>query len=168
MSKYAMVENGVVLGVVGASVPQPNTIEAPDNVSPGWLYDGETFTQPPEPQQAAKPRVVIVGLMIDGVTPVPLASRVILIAGQSLGVTVNITIDGQALPITDDFAVPISRVHGDVDQTVRASFVDGVAQMLVPFDRSGEYAVTEEWLNYHLPPEQQMDFDSFYISVTRT
>ena len=53
---YVYIQNGVV--VDKAQIPpekvfyQPYAsqfIEAPDEVTHGWLYDGTTFTAPPEP-----------------------------------------------------------------------------------------------------------------------
>lgn len=48
--RYAIVSQGVVANVVVAT-PEVATrngwIAAPDNVGPGWLYDGSVFSAPP-------------------------------------------------------------------------------------------------------------------------
>lgn len=162
MSNYAHIVAGVVAGIIESEVPQPGTVEAPEGATIGWLYDGEQFTAP-APQQVVE--VVITGLAINGTQQINLARRVVISAGQSLGVTAQIRLGGQVLQITDSFAVPISRVRGDVDQTVDVQFINGAAAFIVQFPRSGEYAVLPEWLNMHLPADQQMAFEPFYISV---
>lgn len=112
-----------------------------------------------------KPRVAIIGLAVDSVAKA-LANRVIIEVGEVLDVTVRFEMGGQLLPVNDSFAVPISKVREGVEQTKRANFVDGVATMSVTFERSGEFAVLPEWLNLHLPADQQVEFEPFYISVT--
>lgn len=124
------------------------------------------LVRPMEFKRPERRKVVITGLSIGGVQQLTLNPRVVISAGQSLHVQTRITIGGQTDDISDYFAVPICRVRGDVDQTVKAHFVNGVAQIIVNFPRSGEYAVLPEWLNMHLPDDQQMDIEPFYISVT--
>lgn len=163
MSRYAIIQNGIVINTVTADEPQDIDWIESGSAMIGDLYDGEQFTAP-EPQQVVE--VVITGLAINGTQQISLRNRVVLSAGQSLGVTAQIRLGGQVLQITDSFAVPISRVRGDVDQTVDVQFVNGAAAFAVQFPRSGEYAVLPEWLNMHLPADQQMAFEPFYISVT--
>jgi hypothetical protein len=111
-------------------------------------------------------RVKITGLMQGGVTPVPVARRVSVPQNGSLGVTARLeTADGQLIPLTDSFNVPIFQVGGIVEKTVRANFVDGITQLLVNFPKSGEYVVTQEGLNLHLPEESKLDFENLFISV---
>lgn len=58
MKKYAMISDGVVINVVewdedGTWDPvAAGAIPCPDNVSVGWLYDGEVFTDPNALSQA--------------------------------------------------------------------------------------------------------------------
>ncbi len=158
-------ENRIVVGVYFLAEKIDRTYYIfSDTAQIGWLYDGQDFTPPPE--QQPKPKVVITGLEVSG-TPATVSSRIIINAGQALTVSASLMAGETVLPVTDTFAMPISRVRGDVDQTVRVDFVNGSANFTVNFPRSGEYAVLPEWLNMHLPPEQQMDFEAFYISVTK-
>jgi hypothetical protein len=124
------------------------------------IAPGAVFGEPERPQ------VKITALTKNGAS-IPLTGRVVIKAGQSISVSAQIELNGQVIPVSDTFAVPVSRVGGDIDQTIEAVFVDGLAQIDVDFPRSGEYAVLAEWLNLHLPPEQQMNFEPFYISVTK-
>lgn len=163
MGRYAIVEDGKVGNVTIAESPLFENWIQSDTAQIGWLYDGQNFTAPP-PEQP-KPKVVIVGLSVGG-NAVALSSRIIISAGQSLSVTARSMAGNTVLPVTDTFAMPISRVRGDVDQTVRVDFVNGEANFAVSFPRSGEYAVLPEWLNMHLPVDQQLEFEPFYISVT--
>lgn len=52
--RVAIIEDGVVANVILAdSATDFGGVECPDAVSPGWAYDGETFSAPvmPEPSQ---------------------------------------------------------------------------------------------------------------------
>lgn len=55
MAAYAVVDNGVVVNTVlwdGKNKWKPEAgvaVLAPEVINIGWLYDGETFTAPPEP-----------------------------------------------------------------------------------------------------------------------
>ena len=56
--KHAYIENNVVIEVARVDpfgIFQPayaeQFIDAPDDVAPGWLYDGTTFTAPPVPEK---------------------------------------------------------------------------------------------------------------------
>lgn len=162
MNRYAVIKDGAVVNMVVADDPQSHDWVPAGSAAIGWLYDGEQFTAPPTHEQ---PEVVITGLAINGTQQINLARRVVISAGQSLGVTAQIRRGGQVLQITDSFAVPVSRVRGDVDQTIDVQFINGAAAFIVQFPRSGEYAVLPEWLNMHLPADQQMAFEPFYISV---
>lgn len=159
MANFAIIENGKVTNIaVADSALAENWVQS-DIARVGWLYDGSAFSAPLQPE------VVITSLSVSG-QQTPLSSRVILSAGQSVAVTARIEAGGLVLPKTDRFAVPICRVRGDVDQTVNVQFYGGVAEFSVQFPRSGEYAVLPEWLNMHLPADQQLAFQPFYISVT--
>lgn len=136
----------------------------------GQLYRMESGGRSVETYWSAplQPRnkVKITGLMKNGLEPIPLASRVIISKGQSLGVTTRFeNADGVLLPLTDVFGLPIYELGGGVNKTIEASFFNGVAQLLVQFYESGEYVVTEDGLNLHLPEENKLSFESFYITV---
>lgn len=85
-----------------------------------------------------------------------------------LGVTARFeTESGELIQLNDVFAVPIYQVGGVVDQSVGANFIDGIAQLMVTFSKSGEYVVNEHGLNMHLPEGSKLSFDDLYISVIR-
>lgn len=52
VGRYAIIENGRVANI---AVAEPDYaaargwLELPHGVGPGWLYDGQTFSSPPEP-----------------------------------------------------------------------------------------------------------------------
>ncbi|HDT5217313.1 TPA: hypothetical protein RCG95_000027 [Enterobacter roggenkampii] len=56
-SRYAVVKDGLVINIVswdGISDWSPDdgvAVACPEDVSPGWLYDGDTFTNPDEPPE---------------------------------------------------------------------------------------------------------------------
>jgi hypothetical protein len=59
---WALIKNGVVVDRYRVHPTSILTeeyaagfIEAPDDVDHGWLFDGETFTSPPEPEPAPAP-----------------------------------------------------------------------------------------------------------------
>lgn len=165
MAKYAIIENGVVVNIaVSESAQDENWIES-ENAGIGWLYDGEVFSAPPDNRRH---QVKITGLMKNGITPMPLSSRAIINQRESLGVTARFqTANGELLLINDTFGMPIYQLGGVVDQTVAVQFYDGTAQILVDFEKSGEYVVTADGLNLHLPDSQKLDFETFYISVLK-
>lgn len=124
----------------------------------------ETYWSAPQPRNQVK----ITGIMKNGTLPMPLANRAVIKEGESLGVTARFqTASGELLQVTDLYGMPIYQLGGIVAQTVGVQFYDGTAQILVSFPDSGEYVVTAEGLNLHLPEGSKIDFDSFYISVLK-
>lgn len=164
--RYSIVVDGVVINTAVADEPLSDNWVQSDTANIGWLYDGEDFTPPSAPAEPV--RVLITGLSINGTQQITPRSRVVLRAGQSLGVVAETRQGGQVVPVTDSFALPIGRVNGAVETTERAEFIGGIANMLIPFPSAGEFEVTQALLNLYLPLEQQMLFDTFNISVTRT
>lgn len=166
--RYAIIQNGKVENIVIAqSAMESNWVLISDGsqVSIGWLYDGETFTAPPDTRPN---QVKITGIMKNGTVPMPLSNRAVIKEGESLGVTARFqTASGDLLQVTDLYGMPIYQLGGIVAQTVGVQFYDGTAQILVSFPGSGEYVVTAEGLNLHLPEGSKIDFDSFYISVLK-
>lgn len=164
---YAIIVNGKVENIViSESALYSNWVELSDqSVGIGWLYDGESFSALPDNRRR---QVKITGLMKNGITPMPLSSRAIIKQSESLGVTARFqTADGELLLVNDTFGMPIYQLGGIVDQTVAIQFYDGTAQILVDFEKSGEYVVTADGLNLHLPESQKLDFETFYISVLK-
>jgi hypothetical protein len=50
VNRYAVIEAGVVANVAVAEEPfADNWMLCPDQVGPGWLYDGSEFSPPPPP-----------------------------------------------------------------------------------------------------------------------
>lgn len=167
--RYAIIENGVVDNIAEADTPLAINWVRSDVAGIGWLLEDGELVPPPAPPVPAEPvRVVITGLAINGTQQITPRSRVVIRAGQSIGVVAETRQGGQLVPVSDSFAVPIGRVNGAVETTERAEFVGGIANMLIPFPSAGEFEVTQALLNLYLPPEQQMLFDTFNISVTRT
>lgn len=68
-------------------------------------------------------------------------------------------------PLNDIFAVPLAGLFGAQGKTFMFEFVDGVAEREVTFDVSGEWVVTEEQINAHLPTDQQFSFPGINISI---
>ena len=167
--RYAIINNGVVENVAVAESPiDENWIECDGLVQAGWLYSAESsFTAPPEPEKPN--RVRITGLTKGGVDQIAVARRIIITEGTALGVTARFeTAAGDLIQLTDSFAVPIYQVGGIVDQSVGANFIDGIAQLMVTFSKSGEYVVNEQGLNMHLPEGSKLSFDDLFISVIKS
>lgn len=68
-------------------------------------------------------------------------------------------------PLNDTFAVPLAGLFGAQGKTFMFEFVDGVAEREVTFDVSGEWVVTEEQINAHLPTDQSFSFNGLNISI---
>jgi len=48
--QYGLIDNGVVTAVLEATyVPDAPWVVVPDQVEPGWLFDGTDYTAPPAP-----------------------------------------------------------------------------------------------------------------------
>jgi len=47
---HALIENGVVVQLDLTGNPPQGYVECPDEVQPGYIYDGETWTAPPIPE----------------------------------------------------------------------------------------------------------------------
>lgn len=85
-----------------------------------------------------------------------------------IGGTTNVTVefqdyDGNVLPLSDSFAVPVGRVGAGNYRTLMMTFVDGVCSKTVQWNDSGEFEITGDMVNMHL--EDKLDFDGFNISV---
>ena len=64
--KYVFIKNGVVADVarvdpfgIFQEIYAAQFIEAPDEVEGGWLYDGETFAEPPPPEPVVPQEVTM-------------------------------------------------------------------------------------------------------------
>jgi hypothetical protein len=58
VGRYGIIENGVVVNTTVAELEfavSQGWVPIPDGVGPGWLYDGTTFSPPPEPPPAPVP-----------------------------------------------------------------------------------------------------------------
>jgi hypothetical protein len=163
---YAIIENGKVINVVVSEEAIGANWVALDGQSAGigWGYDGTVFVPPAPPAQ--RYQVKITGLTENGVTQLNVARRVAIPLGASLGVTAQFqTLGGVVTPLNDSFNVPIFQVGGIVEKTVRATFYEGTTQLLVTFPKSGEYVVTKDGLNMHLPEESKLEFEDLFITV---
>lgn len=65
----------------------------------------------------------------------------------------------------DSFVMPIKIVGGAVARSVLMTFVNGVCSKDISFTNDGEYQVTEQLINMHLPDDAKLDFDGFSISI---
>lgn len=57
MARYAIITDGTVENIVKAEASfaaEQGWAEAPAHVSPGWLYDGQTWSEPPPPPVTAE------------------------------------------------------------------------------------------------------------------
>lgn len=85
-----------------------------------------------------------------------------IVASVGVPFLVKVTSD---IPITDNFAVPLTGLFGSEGRTIELAFVDGVAERELTFDKSGEWQVTENEINAYLPAGQKFMFDGLIISV---
>lgn len=114
------------------------------------------------------------GVWVDLVEPLtlvvtsPVSNRAIVSQGGNVDLTVEIRQGESVATVTDDFAMPIKRVGGAVERTVLVSFVDGVCSKSIAFNDSGEFEVSQELVNMHLPSDSHFVFDGFYISVVES
>lgn len=85
-----------------------------------------------------------------------------LVANVGIPFVVKVTSD---IPITDNFAVPLTGIFGSEGRTIELAFVNGVAERELTFEKSGEWQVTENEINAYLPAGKKFMFDGLIISV---
>jgi len=94
------------------------------------------------------------------------SKRALVEVGNSLTVTAEIReADGNVLPVTDSFAMPVGRVSGSNYRTLMMNFVDGVCSKTTKWNDAGEFEVTEKMINMHLDESEKLEFEGFNISV---
>jgi hypothetical protein len=76
-----------------------------------------------------------------------------LVAAINEPITITATLNA---PIDAQFAVPIEDGNGLVVKIKAVAFVAGVATVVLAFDKSGYYRLTEAGINRKLPPDQQI------------
>lgn len=111
----------------------------------------ESYWSDPQPQYIGAMSVTVNGVS---------ASRHVAV----VGVADNYRIEC-SLPITDSFAVPLAGLIGANGKTLMFNFLDGVAERDFAFSESGEWEVTEQQINKHLPEGQHFEFSGLHISV---
>ena len=159
---YAQINaNGIVIGVSELSGPVEATDMLPINsFMPeliGKQWNGTAFVQADSTEQSATSNYI--GTMTVTVN----GSSAPRFVGQR-NVAASFTVECSP-PITDTFAVPLAGLFGAQGKTFIFEFVDGVAEREVVFDASGEWIVTEEQINAHLPAEQRFSFPGLNISI---
>ena len=64
--RYAIIEGGAVVNVALASAPlESNWLACPDEVGPGWLYDGLEFLSLPDPTPEEAPEAERAAMKIE-------------------------------------------------------------------------------------------------------
>lgn len=91
-------------------------------------------------------------------------SEVTVKVGATVTAIAQITDGANVLPVNAAFRMPVTASDGR-EIVALAQFVDGVAEIAIPFEASGIWSVTEATINRALPPEQQMTFAGITIYV---
>lgn len=161
-SFYAKIENNIVIGIsdLSGDVEDNNQIKIDtfDTSLLGKIYDPNTgeFT---EPFKEPNPKILV---SVDGF-PV---NRIVRAINESSNIHIKIVdTNGDVIPITETFTVPIKRVSGAIERTIRISIENGESHITINWPNSGEFLVTKDLVNMHLPIDQQFDFDGLKISV---
>jgi hypothetical protein len=112
-------------------------------------------------------------LVITGITSsVPATTLVDLIAGEVTcpqGSTLTATVEirnaaGVIILLSASFRMPVKARDGR-EVVALATFVDGVATIVIPFTQSGVWLITEQAINSALPPEGHMSFSGLTVYV---
>jgi len=91
-------------------------------------------------------------------------SEVTVPVGATVTATAQIMDGGNILPVNASFRMPVTASDGR-EIVALAQFVDGVAEIAIPFGASGIWSVAESTINRALPPEQQMSFAGVTVYV---
>jgi hypothetical protein len=113
-------------------------------------------------------KIVVTSAKIDGVEQTD-DYRLVIPKGGVTELTFELhDTNGNKLPVTDNFAVPIGILNGAVADTLLLSFVDGVGSLTETWNTSGEFVITKELLNTYIDNTQVMyDFRGMVFSVYR-
>ena len=93
--------------------------------------------------------------------------REVVNAGDPITVHVDI-LDPSGDVITDlntTFQVPIGIVNGQIKRTISMEFISGQCEKTISWPESGEFEITEELVNMHLPESEKFEFEGFNVSV---
>jgi hypothetical protein len=154
----------IVLVDITSLAPQPQE---------GWLYDdvNDLFTEPepgPLPSVDTKPLLVITEIASSDTenTAIDLAvGEVTCAVGTILTATVEFQAPtGEVIPLTASFRMPVQSRDGR-EMVALAKFINGIAEITIPFTQSGVWQVREETINSTLPPDSQMLFAGLTIYV---
>lgn len=130
----------------------------------GRIYDPSTGEFSDDPLTATintRPNITVTTSM-----PEVIEGRVTIAAGATVSLTIDIKdSEGNHVPLSDTFAVPIRRIGGAVERTVGVTFTDGMASNDISWPSSGEFEITEDLINMHLPREQHFKFERLVFSV---
>lgn len=93
--------------------------------------------------------------------------RVVAAVDEVISITAELrdSDDNLISNFNDSFVMPIKIVGGAVARSVLMTFVNGVCNKDVSFTNDGEYQVTEQLINMHLPEGSKLDFEGFSISI---
>lgn len=164
MQNYARISNqNKVTEIIRSTKPlnQPGLIAIGDYSSDllGAFYDQETKTFVGKKDKTSASILV-------STTPAATNNRVTVAEGTTVSLSIEVRdSDGNVLPLSDTFAVPVRRIGGAVERTVGISFTDGVASKDITWPSSGEFEITKDLINMHLPPEQHFKFERLVFSV---
>lgn len=92
-------------------------------------------------------------------------SEITCTAGSKISASAVLEMNGQLLPITTTFRMPITSADGKEIYAL-IEFQDGAASAVIPFDASGKWMINETNINSALPPDQHMGLSAITVYVT--
>lgn len=167
---YAVVINNKVVNIVESEKAlHDNWYSIPEDVPvrKGWNHDGSEFTEDVE-NTSQTIYVNIINITIDGVQRSNV-SRHTFLKGSKTVIDFELQdVNGNKLPITDAFSVPIQQLKGAVIDSVELRFVNGSATLTETWRNSGEFVITEELINTYIDNATTLfKFDGLAFSVAR-
>lgn len=162
--RYAQINSD---GVAFAVSDVHSEIDADDmiQIDPGADVLGLRWTGAGWESASPVLNVVITGIESDQpATLVDLAAREVTApVGATLTCAAEMQMQGQRVPLSQTFRVPIVSRDGSRERVVLAQMVDGQITFRVGLDESRVWLLTQDRLNSALPPESHVRFEDFVV-----
>ena len=84
--------------------------------------------------------------------------------GATLEITAELRMDGQKLPLSDVFRMPVTSTDGR-ERVVLATMTNGIITMRIAMTESRTWQVTQDTINRALPKEKHMAFSGLTVYV---
>lgn len=159
--RIAIIENDKVVNVIiSNTIPVNGVVSETANINDDYI-NGEFIP----PQIIVNPEIIVTAIssndsdnIINGLSEITCKS------GSTINVTAEIKKDGDIVPLTDSFKMPLIASDGR-ERIVLAKFINGIANISSTLSEAGFWAITEEAINKGFAEEDQFAFKGLKINT---